>query len=200
MPIGYIVGNQYRLDHNIDRFSALEVWKKLLREAGKAELMVEIKYSHIGRNYSAEVFRLMRFKHSAQLYTVSGALRHHASPLLAMVEALRVAFGREGFSPTPLIRVLWLEAEVTSLSLAYQDAKAREAAAAKVEQERRRSAERVLGLLLDELRGVLDTIPITFKQGNTVLAVESVGRLRGKAIKVHPAMLLNTGYDEDDDL
>ena len=148
MPIGYTVGKQYRLDRNYDRYAALSVWKRILREASNRKFSLEIKYSHVGRNYSAEVFQMMTFKHSAHVYNVSSILKHGRNPLEAMVIALRAALDKEGIGCDPLMSMLFLEAEVMLLGMAWQDAKDRQAKETELVEK-----------ALKVLRIVLDTIP-----------------------------------------
>ena len=127
MPIGYIVGKQYRLDYNYDRYAALDVWKRLVREAMSREISVEIKYSHIGRNYMCEAKHLTKFEKSGNYYFISLSLKHDSSPLGALVLALQDAFfTKEMPGYDDLMSVLFLEAEITLLGMAWDDAVARE--------------------------------------------------------------------------
>lgn len=120
MPIGYVVGKQYRLDTNYDRYAGLAVWSRILREASQRGFSLDVKYSHLGRNYSAEVSKMDKIKENWFMF--SRALKHEANPLSAMIAALIAADVTD-----PLMSALYLEGEIEALRVAWSDAKERDA-------------------------------------------------------------------------
>ncbi len=148
MPIGYIVGKQYRLDTNYDRFATLDCWKRILRHMTKLGYGLEIKYSHVGRNYTGEVKEMMRFDKSAHVYLVSKSLKHGPDPLSAMIAAIRQAI-----EPDIILQALFLEAEAALLRMTFLEA---------VE------AEKKIERQLDALSGLLELTAAMFMAGEIV--------------------------------
>lgn len=197
MPIGYIKGNTYMIDHNYDRHAGTDIFKMLHREAGKRRYAGRIKFSHMTRGYVCEVIKMQDFKPlSAHVYYTTLGHKYAPSPL----EATLLAF-KECIPADPLMLALYLEAEMHLLNDAVVTAMKIEGA-------------------LDMLREVLDSIPITFLQGDTVIGTYTVGELRPPPIPKNPMLNLmkyqegdtaedeewratmarSPSYDEDDDL
>jgi len=151
MPVGYVAGNQYRLDHNIDRYSALDVWQRLIREAGKRSLSVEIRYGYVSKGYMAEVCTLKKFREGGDWIMTSVALKASDNPLHTMVLALHQAV------TDPLMLALYLEAETVLLGMALKDARHRESKQAALEDK----IERVLDQLGDMLRKFVIVEPLS---------------------------------------
>lgn len=207
MPIGYIVGNQYRLDRNYDRYAVLDVWKKLVRQLSLQQITVDVSYSFIGRKYNCELKRLTRFEKSGNWYGIPINLTSDHSPLGAMTAALRDAMIDNPEIGTPLVRVLILEAEVTLLAWAVKRALAQEAQ---------------IAAMLKQLEAALDLIEIDYDCENCIGMIEhgcfckANGARRpggSKGVVVldpeadHPLMDMNIrqlarimNADEDDDL
>ena len=165
MPIGYIVGKQYKLDYNYDRYAKLPVWSLILRNASLHGFGVDVRYSHLGRNYSAEVNEMSQLKGNWFLF--SRALKHESDPMSAMIAALIAAGVTD-----PFMSALYLEGELEALRIAYGDA-----------VEREKSQEPLVEKALDGLRAALDAIPVVFLQGDEVISTAKIGELRGRPFK-----------------
>lgn len=155
MTLGYIVGKQYRQDKNFDRYITSEAYRLLLRLASKRGFSVEHGYSHITRSYTAEVFKLTKLKGSAQIYTISVALKSGSNPISPMIEALTQAFETDGPCDAKA-RVLFLELEVFLLGIAAADSIAKQ----KLQSEK-------LNQALDQLTAVLASVrpkPISYDE------------------------------------
>lgn len=177
MPIGYIVGKQYKLDYNYDRYAKLSVWSTILRNASLRGYSVEVKYSHLGRNYSSEVSEMSQLKGNWFLF--SRSLKHESNPLSAMIAALIAAGVTD-----PFMSALYLEGELEALRIAYSDA-----------VEREKNQEALVEKALDGLRHTLDMIPVVFMQGDEVISVAKVGELRGRPFK---SVLPMPDYPDED--
>lgn len=187
MPIGYIVGKQYRINTDYDRWSKLDIYQKILQVAGERGYSAFISYSHIGRNYTAEIKKHHRYAPKGDLYFISTALKNDASPLLALMAALRSAFEKDPVPFDAYMRVLFLEGEAAELTLTIAKVRAREEKAAALEKK--------LSDALTALRYVLDAIPVTFMHGDTVIGTHKIGDLRSKPFPASPlAFIENDAY------
>lgn len=183
MPIGYVVGKQYRLDTNYDRYAALAVWSRILREASQRGFSLDVKYSHLGRNYSAEVSKMDKIKENWFMF--SRALKHEANPLSAMIAALIAADVTD-----PLMCALYLEGEIEALRIAYGDA---------VEREKRQEAlvEKALDALADVIRPLQPFAEPLSADPSDVAAAHWEDIQAGRTEYPRP---LPVAPDEDDDL
>lgn len=182
MPIGYIVGKQYRINTEYDQWAKLDIFSKILRINGQRGLSVFIEYSHIGRNYSAEIKRHHRYTPNGDLYLISVALKNDASPLLAMMAALRSAYEKQPEINDLYMQVLFMEGELAELSLTLKKVREREAKAAALEKK--------LSDALDDLQALIGNVlfPQMFLAAFTAGATAELAKaLPGRA-------------DEDDDL
>lgn len=178
MPIGYIKGNSYHQNWDYDRYAALPIFKLLCDYARKLELSLHFTYSHITRAFDCEVRQICYFKNSGSPYWLGLSNRGGDTPLEALCNALRVST-----PPTPLLEVLCLEAECVLLGMAVEKARETEAKIEKV---------------LNQLRSVLDSIPIGFMVGDEVISVTPLGQLRGKPFPASP-LSFNEGDTPDDE-
>lgn len=183
MPIGYIVGKQYRLDYNYDRYARLSVWSTILRNASLRGYDLDVKYSHLGRNYSAEVSQRDKIKDNWFLF--SRSLKHDTNPLSAMIAALIAAGVTD-----PFMSALYLEGELEALRIAYGDA---------VEREKRQAAlvEKALDMLADVIRPLQPhALPLSAEPSD-VAAAHWEDIQAGRTEYPRP---LPVAPDEDDDL
>lgn len=183
MPIGYIVGKQYKLDYNYDRYSRLSVWSLILRQASLRGYSVNVRYSHLGRNYSAEVSEMSELK--GHFYLFSRALKHESNPMSAMIAALIAAGVTDAF-----MQALYLEGELETLRIAWADAVEREAQqAARINQ--------ALDALRDAIRPLQPfTVPLSAEPSDVAAAQwEDIQAGRTEYPRPLPA-----APDEDDDL
>lgn len=157
MPIGYIVGKQYKLDYNFDRYAKLPVWSLILRNASLRGFSLDVCYSHVGRNYSAEVREAGQLKGNGVIF--SRALKHESDPMSAMIAALIAAGVTD-----PLMSALYLEGELEALRIAHGDA---------VEREARQAAriEKALDALADAIRPLQPhTVPLSAEPSDVAAA------------------------------
>lgn len=161
MPIGFIKGNSYHQNWDYDRYAELPVFKAICEFARKQNLSLHFTYSHITRAYDCEIRQICYFKHSGSPYWLGMGNRGGPTPLEALCNALRVIV-----ESNPLLEVLCLEAEVVLLGMSV---------------ERMRGIEAKIDPVADDLRKVLDSIMIGFKQGDAVVADPvPLGSLRSK--------------------
>jgi hypothetical protein len=185
MPIGYIVGKQYRINTEYDQWAKLDIFSKILRINGQRGLSVFIEYSHIGRNYSAEIKRHHRYTPNGELYLISVALKNDASPLLAMMAALRSAYEKQPEHFDLYMRVLFLEGEAAELALTTKKVVAAE--------KKRAETEAKLAAAVHMLRKVLDGMTVAFVQNGEGISTAKIGELRSTPIR--PSLL---SYQEGD--
>lgn len=117
MPIGYIVGNSYRIDAIYDRYAKMPVFKRIVAEAGKRGYGAHVTYSPMNRGYCCEVRKVEPpFKNSAHRYYQSIGHKYASDPLTATIDALAQCVPSD-----PLMLVLYLEAQVELLKIEYAD-------------------------------------------------------------------------------
>jgi len=126
MPLGYIHNKWFRVNYDYDRYAETEAWRKLVSYAGRCGFYVFLDYSHIGRNFQAEIKKQHKYVPGDAVYVISVALKSGATPMIALTAALEAAFEKEANHPDLLMRVLMMEVEAQSLVFAIQDARARE--------------------------------------------------------------------------
>ena len=183
MPIGYIVGKQYKLDYNYDRYARLDVWSLILRNASLRGYGLDVKYSHLGRNYSAEVKKMDKIKDHWFLF--SRSLKHESNPMSAMIAALIAADVTDAH-----MMALYLEGELEALRIAWGDAVEREAQqAAKI--------NRVLDALADTIRPLQPFAEPLSAEPSDVAAAHWEDIQAGRTEYPRP---LPVAPDEDDDL
>lgn len=143
----------------------LPIFKLLTGYAMKQKFGVHIGWSHITRAYDCELREIVYFKNSGQPYMLPRVNRGGANPLEALVNALR-----EALPSTPMLSVLFLEAEVKLLELTW---------------DRVQEFERKLGAALDDLRAIIDSIPVVLMVGDEIVAEPvPLHTLRSKPIKM----------------
>ena len=183
MTIGYIVGKQYKLDYNYDRYARLPVWSTILRNASLRGYGLDVRYSHLGRNYSAEVNEMSQLRGNWFLF--SRALKHESNPMSAMIAALIAAGVTD-----PFMSALYLEGELEALRIAYGDA---------VEREKRQEAlvEKALDALADVIRPLQPHATPLSAEPSDVAAAHWEDIQAGRTEYPRP---LPVAPDEDDDL
>lgn len=191
MPIGYIVGKQYRVNTEYDRWAKLEVFRLILRAATQRGYGVFTTYSYIGRNYSAEIKTYRRYKEGGDPLLCSIALKSADTPLAAMCDALKEVLAKHPEHDDLYMRVLFMEAEAAELAITLERVREREKKEAAVEKK--------LSDALDTLFEVL-----ALAQGYRTRA-EMQLLIANPAITIQSKFLPGVGTmpidpDEDDDL
>ncbi len=180
MSIGYVKGKFWMPDTLYARYAELPAYKALVKATTKAGFGTNVEYSYTAQRYMAEIITIERFEKSAKLYVIKHNNSYHPNPMAALTMAIR-ASGRT----TPLLLACCLELECELLREAVAAARKREAIMAKLETA------------IDGLRAVIDIMPVTLMQGDTVIGTARIGELRGKPLN---SITLRVFTDEDDDL
>lgn len=195
MSLGYVKGKFWHPDERYARYANSDSYKALLRAMRPAGFTFNCEYSYTAQRYTAEIITIEKFAGSGNYYTLKHNNAYHANPMAAVCMAIR-----ESERATPLVRAACLVIECELLAEAVAEARGREY-----------RLERVL----DSLRSILDSIPVTFMQGDEVISVAKIGELRGRPFKsilpfpdddwhgdipLGQARPLPADPDEDDDL
>lgn len=161
MPIGYQKGNTYHLHTAGDVYMELPIFKLLTGYAMKRQFGTHVSWTHITREYDVEMQEIIYFKNSGLPYMFSRANRGGSNPLAALCAVLPVVLPM-----TPLLAAMILEAECVLLGMALDKA---------------RDIEARIDRVADDLRKVLDSIIIGFRQGDVTIGEPMpLGSLRSK--------------------
>lgn len=151
----------------------LPIFKRLTAYAMQRKFGTHVSWTHITRAYDVEMREIVYFKSSGQPYMFSRANRGGRNPLEALIAVLPVVL-----PPTPLLSVLILEAECVLLGMALDDW---------------RTAETKLEKALDQLRSIIDNIPVALMVGDEIVTEPvPLHTLRGRPFKALPAMVDET--------
>lgn len=185
MSLGYVKGKYWVPDTRFDEYLARDSFKALMRACRQGGFTFDCSFSYTAQTYHCEILTIERFEKSSQQYIIRHNNAYDPHPMAAVSEAIR-HYDRV----TPFALLCCLEIECELLVEAYRAAVAREKWQA--------ANEAKLAKALDDLRAVLDMIPVPLVQGDTVISTATVGELRSRPSYAMPHS--RTLYDEDDDL